>query len=90
MSNSERGCLSGLSETLPLILYLSRCTEFFQKSNHSPILMLVAKETVLVVPDELLTDLRDKFLNCYNHWLSCATRQLVDDLIALFTAALVF
>jgi hypothetical protein len=52
--------------------------------------MLVAKETLLVVLDELLTDLRDKFLNCYNDWLSCATRQLVDDLIALFTAALVF
>ncbi|MEH2042767.1 MAG: hypothetical protein V7L12_05570, partial [Nostoc sp.] len=30
-------CLSGLSETLPLIFYLSRCTEFFQKSNTNPI-----------------------------------------------------
>jgi uncharacterized protein YjbI with pentapeptide repeats len=28
---------SGLSETLPLILCLSRCTELFQKSNTSPI-----------------------------------------------------
>ncbi|MEH2241173.1 MAG: SHOCT domain-containing protein, partial [Nostoc sp.] len=31
------GCLSGLSDTLPLISLLSRCTEFFQKSNRSPI-----------------------------------------------------
>jgi len=29
--------LSGLSDTLPLISLLSRCTEFFQKSNRSPI-----------------------------------------------------
>ncbi|MEH1801980.1 MAG: hypothetical protein V7L13_23035, partial [Nostoc sp.] len=31
------GCLSGLSDTLPLILRLFKCTELFQKSNISPI-----------------------------------------------------
>ena len=50
------GCLSGLSETLHLILCRSRCTELFQKSNTSPIVELFL-ESYRKPPRQIILDL---------------------------------